>query len=49
MECTPQLIIIFSEIKHGVISSQVLTQFEPDKSTFLNIDWSSQGIGWILM
>ena len=49
MACTPQLITLFSEIKHGVTSALILTQFEPNKPSLLKIDWSSEGMGWIMM
>ena len=42
MAWTPQLITLFSELKHGVNSSSVLTRFDPDKPTFLKTDWSSE-------
>ena len=49
MAWTPQLITLFSELKHGGTSSQVLARFDTDKPTFLQIYWSSEGIGWIMM
>ena len=32
-----------------IISSPVLAKFDPAKPTFLKIDWSVEGIGWILI
>ena len=49
MTWTPQLITLFSELKHGVTSSPVLTQFDTDKPTFLNTQWGPEGMGCILM
>ena len=49
MAWTPQLIMLFYEIKHGLNSSPVLTWIEPEKTTFLKIDLISEGMGWILM
>ena len=49
MAWTLQLITLFSELKHGVTSSPVLIRFDPNKPTFLNTDWNSEGMGWILM
>ena len=48
ISCIPQLIKLFSELNHGVKSSTVLNKFYPDKTTFLNTDWISEGMSWIL-
>ena len=39
----------FSELKHDMTLFPVLTCFGPDKLTFIHTDWSSEGMGWILM
>ena len=49
MGWTPQLIRLFSELKHGVTSYPVLTCFESDKPNPLKTYWSSEGMGNILM
>ena len=49
MAWTPELITLFSEFKHGVTSSPVLNRFDTYKPTFLNTDWISERIGWILI
>ena len=48
MAWTPQF-MLFSELKHGVTSYPVLTRFDPDKPTFLNIDWISVLMSCIIM
>ena len=49
MAWTPQLIALFSELIHSLTSSPVLALFDSDKPTFLNTNWSSEGIRWILI
>ena len=49
MSCNPQPITLFSELKQGFISYPVLNRFKPDKHTFLKIDWSSEGMVYILI
>ena len=41
VEWTPQLITLFSELKYCATLYPLLNRFDPDKPTFLNIDWSS--------
>ena len=49
MAWSPCLIQLFHDIKWNVTSAPILTLFDPDKPTFLKTDWSSEGMGWILM
>ena len=49
MAQTPQLIMLFYELKHDVASFPVLTWFDADRPTFFNTDWSSEGMGWIMI
>ena len=49
MAWTPALISIFEELKVTITSSPMLARFDPLKPTFLKIDWSAEGMGWILM
>ena len=49
MASTPQIITLFSELKHGVNSSPVVTWFETDNPTFLKTGCISEGMGWIFM
>ena len=49
MAWTPQLIMLFSELKHSVTSSPFLTLFGPDKPTFLKTYWISDGMNCILV
>ena len=46
---TPQLTELFSNLKDCITSSPVLARFDPSQLTFLKTDWSSAGMGWILM
>ena len=39
----------FTDLKKCISSSPVLARFEPSEITFLKTDWSSKGMGWILM
>ena len=49
MAWTPVLIELFHELKKGVTYSTVLARFGPNKPTLLKIDWSVEGMGWILI
>ena len=49
MAWTPALISIFEELKVTITSSPILARFDPLKPTFLKIDWSAEGMGWILI
>ena len=46
---TPEFVKLFSDLKSCITSSPVLARFDPAKPTFLKTDWSSEGMGWILM
>ena len=46
---SPHLIELFHDLKQCITSSPVLSRFDPNKPTFLKTDWSSEGMGWILM
>ena len=49
MAWTPELLELFTDIKRCITSSPVLARYDPDKPTFLKIDWSAEGMGWIMM
>ena len=49
MTWTPSLIKLFEDMKVGITSSPVLSRFDYQKPTFLNTNWISEGMGWILM
>ena len=49
MAWTTELVTLFHELKVGVISSPVLTRFDPDKPKFLKTDWIAEVMGLILM
>ncbi len=40
---------LFEDLKVCITSSPVLARFDSTKPTFLKTDWSSEGMGWILM
>ena len=46
---TPELTKLFFDLKICITSSPVLARFDPGMPTFLKTDWSSAGMGWILM
>ena len=46
---TKELTELFKYIKFSITSSPVLAWFNPSKITFLKTDWSSEGMGWVLM
>lgn len=46
---TPEFVKLFSDLKSCITSSPVLARFDPAKPTFFKTDWSSEGMGWILM
>ena len=46
---SPQLIQLFKDVKVCITSSPVLARYDPDKPTFLKKDWSTEGMGWIMM
>ena len=45
MAWTPDIISLFEELKVTITSSPMLARFDPLKPTFLNTDWSTEGIG----
>ena len=47
--CTPEFVKLFSDLKSCITSSSALARFDPANPTFLKMDWSSKGMGWILM
>ena len=49
MACLPELIALFEDMKRYVTSSPITIRYEPTKPVFLKTDWSSTGMGWILM
>ena len=49
MTWTVNLIKLFNDINISIISSPVLTCYEPSKPTFLKIDWSAEDMGCIMM
>ena len=46
---TKDLKQLFEDLKVCITSSPVLARFDSTKPTFLKTDWSSEGMGWILM
>ena len=46
---TPTLIELFEDLKTAITSSPTTARYDPNKPVFLKIDWSSEGMGWILM
>ena len=44
-----KLASLFTDLKKSRTSSPVLAQFDPLKLIVLKTDWSSEGMGWILM
>ena len=48
MALTPKLIILFSELQHGVTSLPVLNWFDPDQPTLFKKEWSLEMMVWIL-
>ena len=46
---TKELTQLFEDLKVCITSSPVLARFDSTKPTFLKTDWSSEGMGWILM
>ena len=49
MAWSPDLIELFNDMKICITSSPVLARFDPSKLTFLKTDWSTEGMGYILM
>ena len=49
MAWTPALLEVFNKLKKRVTYSPVLDIFDPNKTTFLKTDWSTEGMGCILM
>ena len=45
----PELIKLFADLNICITSSPVIVRFNPYKIAFLKTDWSSKGIGWILI
>ena len=46
---TPALVKLFADLKVCITSAPVLPRFVTTLPTFLKRDWSSEGVGWILM
>ena len=46
---TDELSTLFEDLQTCITSSPVLARFDPSKMIFLKTDWSSEGMGWILM
>ena len=46
---TPALVKLFADLKMCITSAPVLARFDTTRPTFLKPDWSSEGMGWILM
>ena len=46
---TTELTVLFHNFKICITSSPVLARYNPLKLIFLKTDWSSEGMGWILM
>ena len=49
MAWSPSLLQLFDDLKRSITSSPVTARYDPDKPVFLKTDWSSEGMGWILM
>ena len=49
MAWSPSLIELFEDLKICITSSPILNRFDPTKPFFLKTDWSSYGMGYILM
>ena len=45
----PTMMELFKDVKFSITSSPLLPQYNPVKPTFIKIDWSVEGIGYILM
>ena len=46
---TKALIQLFEDLKLCITSLPILARFDSTKPTFLKTDWSSKGMGWIIM
>ena len=46
---TPASIKLFADLKVCITSAPVLAQFDTTRPIFLKTDWSSEGMGWILV
>ena len=46
---TPDLIALFDDMKSKITSSPIIRRYDTKLPTFLKTDWSSFGMGWILM
>ena len=49
MVWSPDLLTLFYDFKKAITSSPVLSRFDPSKPVFLKIDWSSVGVGFVVM
>ena len=49
MAWPPDLIKLFEDMKKCITSMPILARFNPTKPVFLKIDWSVEGMDWILM
>ena len=49
MGCTPSTIQLFLDCKTKFITSPILIRYDSSKTTFLKIDWSTVGMGYVLM
>ena len=46
---TPSLITLFDDCKNQLVTSPLLLQYESSKPAILETDWSTGGMGYILM
>ena len=49
MAWTPELLELFEDLKESITSSPITARYNPELPVFLKTDWSSEGMGWILM
>ena len=49
MACISNLIQLFEDINVCITSSTVIDIYNPNKLTFFKIDWSAEGMSWILI
>ena len=45
----PDLIQLFDDMKKCITLLPILERFDPTEPVFLKIDWSAEGMAWILM
>ena len=49
MTWSPNLMLLYQDIKDQITSSPIFAWYDPAKPTFLKTDWSAEGMGWILI